>query len=211
MNNHMARVAPEKAVIRPVLPCVLSPGFTEKHMPREKGDRRAYWELLRDPQWQRKRLEVMERAEFRCDTCDADDKTLNVHHRIYRKNALPWEYADHELVCLCEDCHESEHHTRQMIDEALAKLGSLYYDDVLGYLHGFIFANLSGEDADRNQRVPIYSAEYASGLNLSMQLDLDHRLEPLLNPNVTLDQLRELASVARRARWAAWDEKLKRQ
>lgn len=65
----------------------------------------AYWELLKDPRWQRLRLEVMERAGFRCEDCADHRKTLNVHHSYYLKNRAPWEYPSESLVCLCEDCH----------------------------------------------------------------------------------------------------------
>ena len=69
----------------------------------------AYWEKLKDPRWQRRRLEIMQRADFSCEECAAKTKTLNVHHKIYRKGADPWDYIDDELACLCEDCHEQWH------------------------------------------------------------------------------------------------------
>lgn len=65
----------------------------------------VYWELLRDPRWQRKRLEVMQAAGFQCQECSSAIKTLNVHHTFYRRGAKPWEYETAELRCLCEDCH----------------------------------------------------------------------------------------------------------
>ncbi len=69
----------------------------------------AYSELLRDPRWQRKRLEIMKRASFACEECGATTKTLNVHHVKYVRGRKPWEYADAELRCLCEPCHGKEH------------------------------------------------------------------------------------------------------
>ena len=36
-------------------------------------------------------------------------KGLNVHHRYYVKDKLPWEYPDEALVTLCEDCHKKLH------------------------------------------------------------------------------------------------------
>lgn len=67
----------------------------------------AYGDLLRDPRWQRKRLEVMARDEFACRWCKSEDKTLNVHHTYYLRGAAPWEYPNESLLTLCEDCHES--------------------------------------------------------------------------------------------------------
>jgi len=69
----------------------------------------AYTDQLKHPKWQRRRLEIMQRDGFACKRCSADDKTLNVHHKLYHSGAAPWEYADDELVTLCEDCHEAEH------------------------------------------------------------------------------------------------------
>jgi 5-methylcytosine-specific restriction endonuclease McrA len=65
----------------------------------------TYWELLKDPRWQRKRLEVMERDGFACVYCDSAEKTLNVHHSYYERGNAPWEYPDSSLHTLCEDCH----------------------------------------------------------------------------------------------------------
>ena len=70
----------------------------------------SYRELLRDPRWQRRRLEVMSRADFKCEKCGDAKSELNVHHSHgYRSSAMPWEYPDSELECLCKKCHEREH------------------------------------------------------------------------------------------------------
>ena len=67
---------------------------------------KTYWEKLKDPRWQKKRLEIMQRDGFACQNCLNADAELNVHHKIYRKGASPWEYEEHELVTLCKPCHE---------------------------------------------------------------------------------------------------------
>lgn len=66
----------------------------------------AYSEKLKDPRWQRKRLGVLERAEWKCECCGDDKETLQVHHLIYSKGE-PWDAPDDTLECLCESCHES--------------------------------------------------------------------------------------------------------
>jgi len=72
-------------------------------------ERRAeYLQKLRDPKWQRRRLEIMQRDEFACTKCDDTTSTLNVHHKYYRFGAEPWEYPDEALVTLCETCHQEE-------------------------------------------------------------------------------------------------------
>ena len=76
----------------------------------------SYADLLRDPRWQRKRLEVMQRAEFACERCADTTTTLNVHHVRYVRGRMPWEYPDEELVCLCEPCHQREHGIEDVIE-----------------------------------------------------------------------------------------------
>jgi len=68
---------------------------------------KTYSELFKDPQWQKKRLKIMERDEFTCVSCQDNGTTLNVHHCVpYKKNAKPWEYEDCGLITLCENCHK---------------------------------------------------------------------------------------------------------
>ena len=70
---------------------------------------KSYAEKLRDPRWQRKRLEVMQSAGWACELCGDEKTTLNVHHRHYRRGAEPWDYKRRELQCLCEPCHTLIH------------------------------------------------------------------------------------------------------
>jgi hypothetical protein len=67
---------------------------------------KTYYEKLRDPRWQRKRLEIMERDEFACCHCGDFESTLNVHHAYYAAKTDPWDYEEGSLVTLCEDCHK---------------------------------------------------------------------------------------------------------
>ena len=64
-----------------------------------------YWQQLRDPRWQKKRLEIMSRDNWRCVLCRNASDTLNVHHGYYEKGQMPWEYPDASLHTLCEKCH----------------------------------------------------------------------------------------------------------
>ena len=73
---------------------------------KKQQSKSTYYELLRDPRWQKKRLEVMERDDFKCTACGDGTKTLNVHHLAYRKGAMPWDYELHNLTTLCEPCHK---------------------------------------------------------------------------------------------------------
>lgn len=78
-----------------------------------------YAEKLRDPRWQKKRLEVMNRDQFTCQICFDDKKTLNVHHLYYRRGCEPWDYDASELITLCHECHEFETENRSAAEEQL--------------------------------------------------------------------------------------------
>lgn len=67
-----------------------------------------YSELLRNPLWQKKRLEIMNRDNFTCQFCGRQDITLQVHHRRYIRGLKPWEYSNEDYVTLCEGCHRNE-------------------------------------------------------------------------------------------------------
>ncbi len=66
-------------------------------------------EQYKDPRWQKKRLEILERDEWRCQWCHSEEKQLNVHHNYYKDNAKVWEYGGIVLTTLCHECHERAH------------------------------------------------------------------------------------------------------
>ncbi len=66
-------------------------------------NRQQYSQKLRDPRWQRKRLEIMQRDGFKCTCCGDSMTTLNVNHLQYA--GQPWEVDDRYLETLCESCH----------------------------------------------------------------------------------------------------------
>lgn len=68
-----------------------------------------YADKLKDPRWQKRRLEIMGRDHFKCCDCEAEDKTLAVHHLYYVSGREPWEYPDWSLSTLCESCHKQGH------------------------------------------------------------------------------------------------------
>lgn len=68
----------------------------------------SYSDLLKDPRWQKKRLEILNRDKFTCQHCSSTEKTLHAHHLFYITGMRPWDYADHVLITLCEECHKNE-------------------------------------------------------------------------------------------------------
>lgn len=64
-----------------------------------------YAEKLKDPRWQRKRLEVLSSDNFTCTCCGSTDIELHVHHFEYAKSGNPWDADLGDMCTLCKDCH----------------------------------------------------------------------------------------------------------
>src|SRR6185436_14091353 len=93
----------------------------------------TYWELLQHPNWQRKRLHILERAAFSCEHCDDDQKTLHVHHSYYEKGLKPWEYPDESLHALCVDCHKAQQDQMVLLHRQIGKVGLANAERLYGY------------------------------------------------------------------------------
>lgn len=79
----------------------------------------TYAEKLKDPRWQRKRLEIMERDGFKCRRCGEKTKTLHVHHVAYLRGKAPWEHPDTGMLTLCEGCHAIAETTAELFKATL--------------------------------------------------------------------------------------------
>jgi len=60
-------------------------------------------EDYKNPKWQRKRLEALNRDKWTCVRCGAKDKSLHVHHKKY--SGKIYDSQGDDLQTLCEDCH----------------------------------------------------------------------------------------------------------
>lgn len=129
--------------------------------------KKTYYEKLKDPRWQKKRLEVMEYNEFRCEVCMDDESTLNVHHKEYFKDKEPWEYEVRQLACLCESCHESKHEGDEFLKYicSLLRMDGPCNRDELGMLiAGFICHNNMIDWAHINDKYPALAYPYMEDL-----------------------------------------------
>lgn len=97
-------------------------------------EKKTYFEKLKDPRWQKKRLEMLESAEFKCQSCGDTEDTLNVHHVFYEKDTDPWDYQDKVYMVLCNKCHEKWHRIKAAMDEVLCQVDI----DHLTHLNGII-------------------------------------------------------------------------
>ncbi|MES2586979.1 MAG: hypothetical protein V4536_08680 [Pseudomonadota bacterium] len=116
----------------------------------KRVSKKTYFEKLRDPRWQKKRLEVMQNNDFACEKCGDSENTLNVHHKYYFKGREPWEYEAEQLALLCENCHEEMHS-----EESFLKLISSYVhvDGPYGETEiGSLIAGYMGLSYDRDMQ-----------------------------------------------------------
>lgn len=66
--------------------------------------KQTYTEKLRDPRWQRLRLQILERDSFTCTLCGDTETELHIHHEEYVGE--PWEAPIDKLKTLCKHCHK---------------------------------------------------------------------------------------------------------
>jgi hypothetical protein len=65
-----------------------------------------YSKKLQNPNWQRKRLEILQRDNFKCIQCNSENKELHVHHRWYQFGKDIWDYPNTCFETLCYECHQ---------------------------------------------------------------------------------------------------------
>ena len=103
-----------------------------------------YSEKLKDPRWQKKRLEIFERDEWFCRKCGDDKATLAVHHLFYRPNTDPWDYPNEDLLTLCEECHSEEYEGRPEAERVLLnelKSDRYFHADIINIAYIFAMIN----------------------------------------------------------------------
>ena len=87
----------------------------------------TYSEKLKDPRWQKRRLELLNAAGWKCGACGATNKVLHVHHGCYFRGFQPWEYAADLMHVLCDDCHKA---TQATMEDAHAYLAQIHPRDL---------------------------------------------------------------------------------
>lgn len=130
-------------------------------MKTPKDRKEQYLAKLRDPRWQKKRLEIYQRDNFACRLCGATDRTLNLHHTAYLPGKEPWEAPDSALLTLCEPCHEIETDKRYESQRSLMlALGVRGYTSAEIDALGQIFADLPIVKQQRgNPSIPDFGME----------------------------------------------------
>jgi hypothetical protein len=92
----------------------------------------TYSDKLKNPLWQKKRLEIFNRDNFSCQCCKETTKELQVHHIEYIPGIMPWEYSNDMLKTLCVDCHRKEQGREELESHLATSLR----------MHGFLYTDL---------------------------------------------------------------------
>lgn len=107
----------------------------------------TYYEKLKSPMWQKKRLEILNDRGFKCEICQDKDSQLNVHHKIYKKGLSPWDYPKHNYATLCNNCHKESHDIIDLFNEFVGCLDNIGFFDQKNML-AFMYAFVQLEDLD---------------------------------------------------------------
>jgi hypothetical protein len=129
----------------------------------------TYAEQIKSPKWQKKRLKILERDKYTCQSCGEENKTLHVHHLLYKKGNSIWEYKDHELTTLCEECHEEI--TRLFENIKLNLQPRLFTTD-----HAFVYSNI---------------IEMISRMSLADVIEIKYIIESIFRISIIYTQGRE--------------------
>lgn len=112
---------------------------------KERTQSKSYSEKLKDPRWQKKRLEVLERDSFMCRICHDEKDTLHVHHIEYERGREPWDYDSSNFLTLCEFCHNRVTKVKDRVGRLMVNDESILFFEILlasgghaseGLLHG---------------------------------------------------------------------------
>jgi hypothetical protein len=112
----------------------------------------TYSEKLRDPRWQKKRLEILQRDNFTCLLCGDKETELHIHHEEYIRGRKPWEYENSKLKTLCKHCHFIVEHFKASKETVLLCRKVAYEDDYVEF-YVVVLAPVFFEDEDKEIEV----------------------------------------------------------
>ncbi|RUR69052.1 hypothetical protein EJP67_18500 [Variovorax guangxiensis] len=137
----------------------------------------TFAEQIKHPNWQRKRLSVLEDANWECENCGATDVTLNVHHKQYVKGRMYWEYERHELECLCEDCHKAHHDAQDGLKQLLAEVDiNASFALIAGFHHHSDWVDRKNIERGRDCDALAYAAGFIAWMAHGLEIDEMHKV-----------------------------------
>lgn len=63
---------------------------------------------LKDNRWKLFRWFILKVRGEKCEVCGMTEN-LQIHHRVYYKDAMAWEYSCKEVKVVCQKCHANIH------------------------------------------------------------------------------------------------------
>lgn len=137
----------------------------------------------------------MAAANWKCEACESGDKTLHVHHNFYRARTHPWNYPDHALRVLCEECHENAEFQRRELAECIEGLYASEYassavETVIGFIKAAKMRDALATDLNHTELLRNYPQAWGfASYHRADQRDLIERLN---NGEVTSEMLEGL-------------------
>ena len=107
-------------------------------MSNKRFNESGYQKKLRSPHWQKRRLELLSAAGWKCSDAGCrrrlhqhaeylsspptdDPPSLEIHHLYYEWGRDPWDYPDDAFLVLCDECHEKRAIVERTIKRELVK------------------------------------------------------------------------------------------
>ena len=124
-----------------------------------------FFKQYQHPNWQKKRLEILERDSYQCQQCGDKENQLQVHHGFYGKDKKPWEYDDRSLSTLCDNCHKK---AQDLLNRIKEYIGFLREDDlhrVLGYVSSLASQSIYFEQCtEKDEMITVEKPETSDGI-----------------------------------------------
>jgi len=145
---------------------------------------KSYSEKLKDPRWQKKRLQVFERDNWCCTNCGVKENSLHVHHRKYESYNEPWNEPLNNLATLCESCHKETHKNKKLMKSAILSINT--YDHFSFYARAYLLAQFL-TTKDDSKRGKLINTIRSIESDISMLLSLLKKEELV----ISMDKLSE--------------------
>lgn len=107
---------------------------------------KSYFEKLKDPRWQKKRLECFDHYGWKCELCGDNSQQLQIHHKEYLKGWQPWDYDFKQLAVLCHTCHAmtTYHDSLTYLLSFIPMAGSVNRDKLAFFVAGLTGMQMAG-------------------------------------------------------------------
>lgn len=138
----------------------------------------SYSKKLQNPNWQKKRLEILSRDNFQCISCGSNDKELHVHHRWYQFGKEIWDYPDSCFETLCHECHE---YIEMCIKDSTTDLQVMLRKTLLNQDDYSCFLNLLNSVSYDSQYSKFSPLQIADAINYISDADILNQIIELRN------------------------------